>query len=1075
MYVPVYYPYHCHSVISNMFTQKDSPAFIKDYAVAMKERHIPVLCLTEHGNRSDIYQQADLCEKYSDNDFKMKPIAGAECYFVPDRNPELADGRNFHLIVIAKDNEGLRQLNFMLSEANYSGFYRKARVDFDLLSKLDYNRFIVTTACVGGPLRDEENGLKYCFTLHEMFKENFYLEIQHHPQKIQLQHNEKILKIYQKYKWPLIYATDSHYINREDKILRQELLWSRTRGEDETSDDDFDLFLPTSEEAYQMMLDQNIFSKAQIQEAFENTLVLGTFSGITLDKSRKFPISRQNLTKEQRNYLYQKMVCDGYIEQAGMPTPEEAAELRREMNTVLKTDSADYFISLYDMLELGKKKGGIVTQTSRGSAASYATSYGLKFTAINRLRCPVKMYPERFVSEDKLRVAFPDIDSNICNLEAFESAGKEIFGEYGCLPMIALNTLKSLSAFKMLAKVKNIDFATANEISKELSAYELDMKHAIENNSDDPDYDVNDDVQLENYVDEKYLSLIDESKQFKNIVTSVAPHPCAHLVYHKDLRSEIGIIRLKPKPGSKEPTYCVYIDGATADAQLYVKSDLLRVDVVEIINNVFKRVGMNTLSPQQLLEEVDKHPEVYDIYANGFTQSVNQFEKQKTTEKAMQFKPKNTVELAAFVAAIRPGAKSLVNDFVSRTVHTYGIPAMDDMLRMNGTTGNTAKSSFLFYDEQILQLAQAAGIDPAEAYLLIKAIKKKKPEKVASYKEQFIPGFREYLIKKQNVDGTLAEKTAEDVWTVIINSASYLFCSSHAYAYAIDGLYCAYEKTMYPYEFYATILKLYTDKGKKEKVSLIIDEMKRYKGIELKPARFGHNNSDWYIDKENHTISQSLASVKGIGQNVSDDLNVMKDMHFDTFVDLLYYVLMNTSIKKNQIDILIRIGYFSQFGEEQKLLTIAAEFREGTNRITKSTKSFEKRLALLRQTEADTPNEKLPIYETLQDENELLGLCFSYDADTANNIYIVEDVDDKYSINVEIYSIQRGTSGSMRINRKTYEQKKLEPGCIFSLNRWKKQPKMKYVNGKRIPTGTDEIILLDYNVLKPSKYARAKE
>lgn len=118
---PSYIPYHIHTRYSNILTQPDSTMSILDYGKAFKERNIPVLCITEHGNRSDVWEQTEVAAKLSDDDFQMKPIAGAECYFVPDRNPELKDKRNFHLIVIAKDNEGLRQLNKMLSEANESG------------------------------------------------------------------------------------------------------------------------------------------------------------------------------------------------------------------------------------------------------------------------------------------------------------------------------------------------------------------------------------------------------------------------------------------------------------------------------------------------------------------------------------------------------------------------------------------------------------------------------------------------------------------------------------------------------------------------------------------------------------------------------------------------------------------------------------------------------------------------------------------------------------------------------------------------------------------------------------------
>ena len=1042
-------PYHVHSYYSNMLTQPDSTMSIMDYGKEFKRRHIPVLCITEHGNRSNVWEQAEVAAKLSDDNFTMKPIAGAEVYFVPDRNPDIKDNRNFHLILLARNNDGFKQMNAILSEANQSGFYGKARVDFDLLSRLDYRNFLVTTACIGGPLADDQ-GIQYCHQLHELFRENFFLEIQHHPQTVQVQHNAKVLAAYQKYGWPLIYGTDSHYIQHEDSILRKELLLSS--GIKNGYEDEFDLYLPTPEEAYTMLAAQKIFSKAQIEEAFENTLRLTDFEGVSFTKERKFPISRPELTQQQRNKLYQRMVCDGYIQRAGMPSKEEALELHSEMNTIIETNSADYFIGLHDMLEEGIRLGGQLTTTSRGSACGFATNFALGFTSINRLKTPVKMYPERFISKAKLQSgSMPDIDSNIANVEAFEEAGRRIFGQHSCYPMVAYGKTKSLSAFKMLARARNLDFDISNAISKQISSYELDRKHALENNQDDPDYNVDDDIDIIDYVDEQYVPLINDSKQYQNIITSVSPHPCAHLVYHKDLREEIGVIRLKAKTGSKEPQMCLLIDGTTADNFGYTKSDLLRVDVVKIINETFKAIGKEVLTADELVEAVKDDANIWDLYAKGYTLGLNQCEKPKTTERVKRFKPQNTVELSAFIAAIRPGAKSLVDGFVARQSHNYGIPAMDEMLKLHGATGITGESSFLFYDEQVMTLAKSAGISPADANALIKHIKKKHLPEVASYKERFIPGFIHYLQQEQGTEETLATKTAEDVWTVILNSASYLFNASHAYAMCLDSLYGAYLKLHHPYEFYAVMLKLYSEKGNKEKVSAIIQEMKTYAGIQMLPGRFGQDNRDWYIDKEAGTISQSLSSIKFVSKTAADDLYRASELKFDMFTDLLRHLQMNTCLNTRQIRSLIYVGYFARFGKTAKLLSVFNEFFEGKQKLTKTIKSFDKRLAANREHERTVEDTMLPICETIKNENELLGLCISTDQTQPDNMYFVTEIDDQYGIKLKLYSVCRGTLGLMKMRKSNYDPELLSQGNIIYLEKWKKQQRSIYKDGKRVP------------------------
>lgn len=1042
-----YEPYHVHTYYSNCLTQPDSTMSIADYAKVYAERGHHVLCMSEHGNRSNVWQQFDLAQQYSAQGHNMTPLAAAECYFVPNRNPELKDGRNFHLIVIAKDMVGFKQLNRMLSEANVTGFYRHARVDFELLSMLDWKRFMVTTACVAGPLRDEE-GLKYCDVLHEIFRDNFYLEIQHHPQEIQLKHNAKILDIYQKRGWPLIYATDSHYIYPKEAELRKELLLSS--GINNGYEDEFLLDLPTVEEAYTKLQAQNVFSNAQIEEAMANTLQLRDFEGVKFDKSRKFPISRPDLTQEERNELYQKMVWDGYKEKAGDPSFEEAMELQEEVDTIIDTNSADYFIGLHDMLQRGIELGGVMTKTSRGSAASFATCYALGFTSINRLKCPVKMYPQRFISREKLLSGnMPDIDSNIANVEAFEEAGREIFGQYSCYPMIAYGKTKTLSAFKLLARARQLDFEVSNTVSKLIQNYELDRKHAIENNQDDPDYNVDDEIHIEQYVDPEYLSLIAESKQYQNIVVSVSPHPCAHLVWHKDLREEIGIIRLKPKVGSKEPQYCVYIDGATADGVGLCKSDLLRVDVVKTINDIFAMVGRPVMDADALLKAVENDPAVWELYARGLTMGLNQTEQPKTTERVKQFKPKNLVELAAFVAAIRPGAKSLVDTFVSRSPHTYGIPAMDNLLKLEGATGETGRSSYLFFDEQILRLAQAAGIDPADGYNLIKAIKKKKAEKVESYQQKFVPGFIKYLQEQEGTEQALAEKTAHDVWTVIMNSASYLFCSAHATAMAYDSLYGAYLKLHYPYEFYTTMLKLYTGKGNQEKISAFVQEMQRYQNIRMIPGRYGQDNRDWYIDREQHTISQSLSSIKYIPQQAAEDLYAMREHTFETFTDALRYMQMHTCLNTRQISVLIKLNYFEPFGKTAKLLRVFTEFFEGKQKLTKTIKSYEKRLEAMRAFESEQPDEDLPIAERVTVEADVLGFCISRDPTLPGNTYIVQNLDTKYGVKVQLYNLSKGTIGNMRVTKQNFALQPFGQSDVLMMNKWAKRQRYIWKNQKK--------------------------
>lgn len=1063
---------HCHTWDSNTNACAgfpDSPVSIFDYAAVYNERGMKCLIASEHGFRGNVWDQADAAAKYDG----MKAICASEAYFVPNRDPELADGRNFHLLLLAKNLAGFKQLNMALSKANMTGFYRHARLDFQLLSELDYRNFLCTTACIGGVLKDPD-GERLACQLAEIFRENFRLEVQFHDNQMQAAHNAKVLRLYNKYHWPLIFATDSHYVFKDQKILRKELQLSSKIDMD---DSDWDLYLPTAEEAFGLMVRQGVLSKPQIEEAMENTLEVRDWEGFTYTTERKLPISapRRDMTPEQRKFLYQKMVCDGYIEKFGKPTPEQAKQLREEMNVILETNSEDYFISLKDMLDRGVELGGVLTTTARGSAGSFATNAALNFTTINRLTAPVTMYPERFISADKLKAGNPDIDSNISNVEAFERAGKEMFGEYGCLPMVAFGKNKVSSAFKMLARARNLDFETSNEVSKQIQAYELDKKHAIENNQDDPDYDPDEDVNINDYIDPQYRQLVEDSKQYQGIIVNISPHPCAHITYHTDLREDIGVVRLKAKSGNKEPKYCAYIDGARADQLNYVKSDLLRVDVVRMIADTFAAIGKPVMSVDELLKTVEGDKNVWGLYWNGFTQCLNQCEKSASTQRCMRFRPQNVVELSAFIAAIRPGFKSMLDIFIGRQPFEYGIPSLDSLLRLPGATGSTGQSSFLLFDEQILRILIAGGIPGPEAYATVKAIKKKKHDKVAAEKDKFKSGFGAQLIN-EGASIAEADDVVEKIWTIIENAASYMFCAAHAYAMACDSLYGAWLKAYHPYEFYATILKLYTEKGNKKKVALIISEMKKAFGISLNAGTFGQDNRDWYIDKENHTISQSMASIKFMSPKIAEDLYQAGKNQFSTFSDLLWYLRNNSSIDMRQIKILIGIGYFASFGRTGKLMAVADEFYGGKYRLSSKPKSWESRLEWNRTNEASLSDDDLDVLERLSFELDNTGLCHSRDR-TAAGMYFVTDVDDKYKVTVSLYNVARGESTPpVRMKKSTYATRPVKTGDCLRL--WGKsiveKNRYSYRGGVRTQIPGKDYWLEDYQIVEGNKPSPAK-
>lgn len=290
---------------------------------------------------------------------------------------------------------------------------------------------------------------------------------------------------------------------------------------------------------------------------------------------------------------------------------------------------------------------------------------------------------------------------------------------------------------------------------------------------------------------------------------------------------------------------------------------------------------------------------------------------------------------------------------------------------------------------------------------------------------------------------------------------------------ACDSLYGAWLKAYYPYEFYSTILKLYTEKGNKDKVSEIITEMKKYANIRLTLGKFGEDNRDWFIDKEHNTISQSLASISFMSSAVAEDLYAAGRLTFLTFTDLLWHLFMNTCLNSRQIRILIGIGYFSAFGKTGKLMSICNEFFDGKMKLSKKLKSWEARLQYHREREAALPDTDLPVIERLQYECDNTGLCFSVDREAVGMYYVV-GLDDKYRVELKLYNVARGTeSPPLRVNKTTFGNNPVKIGETIQIlgNQAEKRPRRLFRDGKsQVVPGVYDWWLKAYKVFhRPQK------
>lgn len=389
--------YHKHSHISNIILA-DSVSTNEDYCKRAAELGHQIISSCEHGTQGSYRECADLAAKY---DLRWRYVT--EAYFVKDRFEK--DNTNAHMILAAKTKKGIGDLNYILSEANLTGYYYRPRIDLDLLLSLDPRDVFVTTACVGGIWKyGEEQSHSLISILHNHFRDSMMLEVQYHHTEKQKVINKQILSFYRELGIPLIMGMDSHYIYPEEADLRtQRLEANHIRYEDEEG---WFMDYPSDEQAYQRFVTQGVLSAQQIREAMDNTNIFLDFEDVVLDKSKKLPTLYPECTQEERNNKYRSLVQKKWEEyRVNVPVerwPEYEAGIGYETETIASTNTSDYFLIDYEIVKRGKEKGGMLTYTGRGSAPSYFTNTLLGFSSIDRFALPVTMYPDRFISKDRL-------------------------------------------------------------------------------------------------------------------------------------------------------------------------------------------------------------------------------------------------------------------------------------------------------------------------------------------------------------------------------------------------------------------------------------------------------------------------------------------------------------------------------------------------------------------------------------------------------------------------------------------------------------------------------------------------
>lgn len=1042
MTIKEYENYHRHDSISNIYLP-DSHVKPIDYINRIKELGYGCYFTTNHGTGGDVFESLTLCKEAG-----IRCLYGVEGYIVKD--PLEKDKRNYHIVIIPTTNKARRKLNLVTSKANTEGFYYRPRIFPEDLLALDPQDVYITTACVAGIIRDKDAIVDVFMPLMKHFGNHMLLEVQNHNEPNQIAVNKTCLALSKKFGLELIAANDSHYIYPEQAKERLDFL--RGKGLTYGDEDGYVLDFPDYDTFFERFQKQGVLSDEQIERAISNTLIFRECEDVEIDKSIKMPTVYPSLTSDEKIGELKKHVVSKFrdIIKKDHISKDELTEYKKgiakEMRVIEDTkeiNTADYFLLNEKLVDLAVNKyGGILTRTGRGSCGGFYINRILGMTQLDRFKLDIKLYPERFMSTARLleNRAMPDIDFNVVSQEPFANAARELLGEHGCYPMIAYGTMQLGESFRNVCRSHGLDFDDYNEVAKD-----------IENHMND----------------KKWLPYIEEAQGYVGTIVSASVHPCAFLLDNKDIREEYGVIKVGD-------AICAMITSGEADEYKMLKDDFLVVTVYRIISETFKLIGKPIITVSELLDNLDD--KVWDIFANGLTCTLNQADGDWATSMLKQFKPHSVSDMAMFTACLRPFFEPWRDKFIAREDFTTGSSYLDKVLE--------STHSYILFQENLMQYFEWLGVTPAESIGLIKKISKKKihPEDFKNLEER---------IRTKWIENTGSIDDFEETWQMVQSCMSYGFCSAHAVATGIDCLYGAYLKANYPLEYYTCTLSLYADDI--ERTSKLIAEMP-YFNIKLLPIQFGKSGADYTMDKETNCIYKGIESIKFCNRQIADELLELSNNKYDSFIDLLKDIKNSTSVNSRQLNILISLNFFSDFGNNKYLLDVVDIYDKFANAkiiakkkmdelgvsdylmqkyAGKETKSQWRELdnqGLIKELCGRLKNKSLNIVEQVKADIEYLGYTDYANPNMSNDYYIVVNFvtyKDPCKPSVVLRRICDGEEVKTRIKQsKTFKEQPFGLYSILRVDDFTYMHKKKKVGDSWVDSDEIEPILEQYEVMK---------
>jgi DNA polymerase-3 subunit alpha len=880
----LYYPHHAHLAPGSI---GDSILEVSKYVQRAKEYGLKALTMTDHGSLSAMYAFYDECMK---ND--IKPIIGMEAYVAEDASiKDKEHAKYWHLILIAKDEEGMRNLFSIHNEAAVGGFYYRPRTDLAHLQQ--YGKGIIgSSACIAGEIPqailqgetlkaiDIANDYKECF-------DEFYLELQPGSFEAQTDVNDVLVQIAEATGIPLLVTNDIHYLNEEDYRIHD--LHVKLGRKMKVEEDDGLVYPDT---CYWFMNREQVFNAFHftdyvtpdiINEAIDNTEVIAEECNVTLSTKMHMPTFPfiGDRTEEQALYAMCFDRLGAVIE--GKPNPQVYVDrLLYELSVIKEKGFCGYFLIVQDYVNWARDNG-IPVGPGRGSAAGSLVSNVLGISQADPIKYGLMF--ERFLDPHREAVPDIDVDFDCAQRDRMFLHAVERYGYDHCALVSTLHMRKARGAMKDAARVLGYEPALGNEISKLIPqvAYGDDGSKMV-------DLDICDSIAIEPQLKEKqeeYPELFDLAIKLEGLPSSAGIHAAGIIISPVSLTDKLPLI----KP-NKEGVLATSLNLDDAENN-FVKFDYLALATLAVIKGTENDVGWNFDYQNDDLLHDDA---VWDVIGSRKTTGIFQIASKTYKDRMPRLHPRTIEELAACLALVRgPCISAKMDETYMRIVEgkeevRLVHPIYDEITKeTNGV---------LLYQEQIMQLAVAFGFDLTTGYRIVKAGAKKKFDVLKQYREEFLQHAAEH-----DVD----QETTNFIFDLIVNSAQYSFNKSHAVSYAFITYVSAYLKVHFPMQFIRNLITNAFIRGESDTYNDIMNDCHRL-GISFLPPSV--NSSSWGFTIEDDKIRVGMCAIKGFGEKAAHQ--VLDARPFADLEDLLDKV-EKRSFNKKVINAAIFSGLLDEF------------------------------------------------------------------------------------------------------------------------------------------------------------------